>query len=60
MFDLLALAYQCDLTRVATVLYSREASLRTFPEIGVADSWHPLSHHQNNNRHDADMKMMSN
>jgi len=46
MFDLLALAYQSDLTRVATVMYGRESTLRTFPEIGVPESWHPLSHHQ--------------
>ena len=45
MFDLLVLAYQTDLTRVSTFLYGREASIRGFPEIGVPDSWHPLSHH---------------
>ena len=47
MFDLQALAYQCDLTRVATFLMLREASVRSFPEVGVPDSYHPLSHHQN-------------
>ena len=46
MFDLLTLAYQSDLTRVSTFLYGREASVRTFPEIGIPDSWHPMSHHQ--------------
>jgi hypothetical protein len=45
MFDLLVLAFQTDLTRVSTFLYGREASVRGFPEIGVPDSWHPLSHH---------------
>jgi hypothetical protein len=45
MYDLLTLAYQSDLTRVATLLASREGSVRTFPEIGVRDPWHPLSHH---------------
>lgn len=48
MFDLLVLAYQADLTRVSTFLYSREASVRSFPEIGIPDPWHPMSHHQNN------------
>ncbi|MGE3844700.1 MAG: DUF1552 domain-containing protein [Vicinamibacterales bacterium] len=48
MFDLLTLAYKTDMTRVSTFLYGREGSLRTFPEIGVSDSWHPLSHHVNN------------
>ena len=47
MFDLLALAYQCDLTRVSTFLMGREQSGRTYPEIGVPDPHHPLSHHGN-------------
>jgi len=48
MFDLLALAFQCDLTRVATFMVGRELSTRTFPEIGVPDQHHSLSHHQDN------------
>ncbi len=48
MFDLLLLAYQTDLTRVATFMLARELSLRTYPEIGVPDPHHPLSHHQDN------------
>ncbi len=48
MFDLQALAFQTDLTRVFTFLMVREASVRSYPEIGVPDSHHPLSHHQNN------------
>ena len=47
MFDLLVLAYQTDLTRVSTFALGRELSIRTFPEIGVPDPHHPLSHHQN-------------
>ena len=46
MFDLLALAYQSDLTRVGTFLYGRELSNRSYPEVGVAEPHHPLSHHQ--------------
>ena len=47
LFDLLALAYQTDLTRVATFMLVRELSLKTYPELGVPDPHHPLSHHQN-------------
>jgi hypothetical protein len=46
MMDLLALAYQTDLTRVCTFMLAREVSGRAYPEIGVSDSHHPLSHHQ--------------
>ena len=45
MFDLLLMAYQADLTRVFTFMMSREASQRTFPQIGVPDPWHVVSHH---------------
>ena len=45
MFDLYTLAYQCDLTRVVTFMMGREFSGRTYPEIGVPDSHHPISHH---------------
>jgi hypothetical protein len=46
MMDLLALAYQTDLTRVSTFMLAREVSAHAYPEIGVSDSHHPLSHHQ--------------
>src|SRR5438093_3702450 len=46
MMDLLALAYQTDLTRVSTFMLAKEVSGRSYPEIGVADSHHPVSHHQ--------------
>jgi hypothetical protein len=45
MFDLLALAWQADLTRVSTYVLARELSSRTYPEIGVPEAHHPLSHH---------------
>jgi hypothetical protein len=48
MFDLLALAFQTDLTRVSTLMIGREGSIRTYGEIGVPDPHHPLSHHRNN------------
>ena len=46
MMDLLAVAYQTDLTRISTFMMGREISGRAYPEIGVSDSHHPLSHHQ--------------
>ena len=45
MFDLQILAMQTDLTRVSTMMMGREGSLRTYPEIGVPDPHHPLTHH---------------
>ena len=46
MFDLMALAYETDLTRVATFMLGREITGRTYAEIGVPDAHHPISHHQ--------------
>lgn len=47
MIDLQVLAYQSDLTRVTTFMIGKELSSRTYPEIGVPEQHHPLSHHQN-------------
>jgi hypothetical protein len=47
MFDLLAMVYQADLARVFTFMMSRESSQRTFPQLGVSDPWHVVSHHGN-------------
>jgi hypothetical protein len=47
MFDLQLLAFQGDVTRVITFQLARETSNRTYPEIGVPDPHHPLSHHGN-------------
>ena len=46
MLDLQVLAYQCDLTRVVTFMLGREYSGRTYPQIGISEAHHPLSHHQ--------------
>ena len=46
MFDLMALAYETDMTRVVTFMMGREITGRTYAEIGVADAHHPISHHQ--------------
>jgi hypothetical protein len=45
MFDLLALAFQADLTRVFTFMMAREVSQRTYPELGVTEPHHAVSHH---------------
>jgi hypothetical protein len=47
-YDLLAVAFQTDLTRIATLVVAREGSMRVYPEIGIPDPHHPLTHHRNN------------
>lgn len=48
MFDMLLLAFQTDSTRVGTLMLAVDGSNRTFPEIGIRDGHHHLSHHQGN------------
>ena len=47
MFDLMAVAYQADITRVITFMLARELSPKSYPQIGVPDPHHSISHHQN-------------
>ena len=47
MYDLLTLAYQVNITRVFTFMVAREVSNRTYPQVGVPDGHHAVSHHQN-------------
>ena len=47
LFDLIALAYRADLTRVASYIMVAEGTNRTYNHIGVSDSFHPVSHHAN-------------
>ena len=47
MFDLIALSYQANVTRVATYYMAGEGTNRTYTHIGVPDAFHPLSHHAN-------------
>jgi hypothetical protein len=47
MFDLQVLAFRADVTRVFSMIMSRELSPRTFPQIGVPDQHHATSHHRN-------------
>jgi len=48
MFDLMALAFQADITRVITFSMDHEASMRTYTNLDIAEGFHPLSHHGNN------------
>jgi Protein of unknown function (DUF1552) len=48
MFDLMALAFQADITRIITFSMDREASMRTYTNLSIAEAFHPLSHHGNN------------
>jgi hypothetical protein len=48
MFDLLTVALQTDMTRIATFMMAREGSSRSYREIGISDGHHPLTHHRNN------------
>ena len=47
MYDLMTVAFQADLTRVASFMYGREGSNRTYREIGVSGAHHGLTHHRN-------------
>ena len=47
MFDLVALAYRANLTRVFSMMMAAEGSTQTYNHVGVSDAFHPLSHHQN-------------
>jgi hypothetical protein len=47
MFELLALAYQSDSTRIATMMIGRESSIRSYDNIGIPEAHHQLSHHRN-------------
>ena len=48
MFDMVALAYQANLTRIFSFMMAAEGSNMTYNHIGVSDAFHPVSHHQNN------------
>jgi len=58
MSDLIAIAFQADLTRVVTLMYSREGGNRTYRSIGVPDAHHGLSHHQNDRARMARLQMI--
>jgi hypothetical protein len=47
MFDMIALGWQSNTTRVASFMIAKEVSMRTYPNLSITDAFHPLSHHQN-------------
>ena len=59
MFDLQVLAFRGDITRVTTFQLARETSNRTYPEAGVTDPHHPLSHHGNDPKKIAKMAQIN-
>jgi hypothetical protein len=48
MTDMLLVAFKADITRISTVMIGREGSTRPYPEIGISDGHHPLTHHRGN------------
>ena len=48
MMDMILLAYQGNITRIANMMFAAEVSNQTYNHVGVSDAFHPLSHHQNN------------
>jgi hypothetical protein len=48
IMDLQVLAFQGDITRIVTLMFAREMAVRSYPQIGVPDSHHSVSHHDNN------------
>jgi hypothetical protein len=48
MTDMMLLAFKADITRISTIMVGREGSVRPYPEIGVPDGHHPLTHHMGN------------
>jgi len=47
MFDIIAIAYQADLTRIASFMMAAEVSNQAYTHIGITEAFHPLSHHNN-------------
>jgi hypothetical protein len=48
MTDMMMVAFKADITRISTIMIGREGSTRAYPEIGVSDGHHPLTHHMGN------------
>ena len=59
IFDLIALAFQCDVTRICTFMYANEASNRSYPSINVPDGHHDLSHHGGDPKKHAKLKILN-
>jgi hypothetical protein len=48
MTDMMLVAFKADITRISTIMIGREGSTRAYPEIGISDGHHPLTHHMGN------------
>jgi hypothetical protein len=59
MFDLIALAFQCDVTRICTFMYANEGSNRNYPSINVNEGHHDLSHHGGDAKKHAKLKIIN-
>jgi hypothetical protein len=59
MFDLIALAFQCDVTRVCTFMYANEGSNRNYPSMNVNEGHHDLSHHGGNVKKHEKLKIIN-
>jgi len=58
-FDLLALALRADITRVATMLFARDLTIRSYPESGVTVAFHAGSHHGENDKRKAEYAILN-
>jgi Protein of unknown function (DUF1552) len=47
LFDMIALSWQSNMTRVASMMMAKEVSMRTYPNLSITEAFHPLSHHAN-------------
>ncbi len=47
LFDMIALSWQANMTRVSSLMMAKEVSMRTYPNLSITEAFHPLSHHQN-------------
>ncbi|MEY4761087.1 MAG: hypothetical protein RLZZ200_943, partial [Pseudomonadota bacterium] len=47
LFDMIALSWQANMTRVSSLMMAKEVSMRTYPNLNITEAFHPLSHHQN-------------
>jgi hypothetical protein len=47
LFDMIALSWQSDMTRVSSMMLAKEVSMRTYPNLQISEAFHPLSHHAN-------------
>jgi hypothetical protein len=59
MFDIIALAFQTDSTRICTFMYANEGSTRPYPTIGVPEGHHDLSHHAGDRRKHAQLRKIN-